>query len=103
MKIYNKLVRDNIPNIIRDAGKNCLYHIADEEEYFVKLKEKLHEEATEFTEDPCLDEAADLVTVFAALMEAYDLDLGEIFLCALEKEKGRGSFESRVILESVED
>ena len=103
MKIYNKLVRDKIPSIIQDAGKNCLYHIADEEEYCAKLKEKLHEEAAEFTEDPCLDEAADLVTVFAALLETYDLDLGEVFFCALEKEKGRGTFESRIILESVED
>ena len=103
MKIYNKLVRDKIPDIIQGTGKSCSYHIADQEEYCIKLKQKLHEEATEFTEDPCLDEAADIITVFAALLEAYNLDLGEAVIRAFEREEDRGVFESKIILESVED
>ena len=97
MKIYNKLVRDKIPDIIQGTGKSCSYHIADQEEYCI------NEEATEFTEDPCLDEAADIITVFAALLEAYNLDMGEVVIRAFEKEKDRGVFESKIILESVED
>jgi len=103
MKIYNKLVRDKIPTIIQDAGKECVCHVANKEEYRTKLGEKLHEEATEFAEDPCLDEAADVITVFLALLQEHELDLADVVFRAIEKEEVRGVFESKIILESVEE
>mgnify|MGYP006332988131 CR=1 FL=1 len=30
---YNKLVRDRIPEIIEDSGKQCVYSILDNEAY----------------------------------------------------------------------
>ena len=43
-KIYNKLVRDNIPEIIEKDHKECNIRILEKEEYFVELNKKLDEE-----------------------------------------------------------
>ena len=47
MKVYNKLVRDLIPQIIEKSGKKFDTHIAESEEYKSLLEEKLQEEVNE--------------------------------------------------------
>ena len=36
-KVYNKLVRDNIPSIIENDGCKCVIKILNEKEYKVEL------------------------------------------------------------------
>jgi predicted house-cleaning noncanonical NTP pyrophosphatase (MazG superfamily) len=103
MKIYNKLIRDNIPSIMSAQGKNFRTHVAEPEEYKVKLKEKLIEEVNEFLEDPCLEELADILEVFSALVDAMGYSQEELAQRVNEKSDERGSFESRIVLESVEE
>ncbi|MEC9484827.1 MAG: nucleoside triphosphate pyrophosphohydrolase [Candidatus Izemoplasma sp.] len=50
MKVYNKLVRDGIPDIIEKAGKNCKTKILSDSEYVHELKRKLIEESQELIE-----------------------------------------------------
>ena len=50
MKVeYNKIVRDKIPQIIRDSGRTCEYKILGESEVKEALKEKLLEKAQIFS------------------------------------------------------
>ena len=44
MKIYNKLVRDKIINIIESEGRIAKYRILDNNEYKQELNKKLQEE-----------------------------------------------------------
>ena len=46
--ICNKLIRDNIPEIIEKSGKECDVKVLDDEEYIHKLKEKIIEEAMKY-------------------------------------------------------
>lgn len=51
MKVYNKLVRDRIPEIIKSEGRNVKIKILNDEEYRGELNKKLQEEVKEYIED----------------------------------------------------
>ncbi|MFI3166821.1 MAG: phosphoribosyl-ATP pyrophosphohydrolase, partial [Bacillota bacterium] len=48
---YDKLIRDNIPEIIERAGKTCVVEVLGDESYALKLAEKLKEETVEFLQE----------------------------------------------------
>ena len=98
-----KLVRDNIPKIIKDSGKSCKYHVADCDEYKLRLYTKMGEELAEFISTPCYEEAADMWEVFRAICELHQLDLDYIKFVALEKERKRGAFKDKIVLEEVNE
>jgi len=64
MKVYNKLIRDRIPEIIKKEGNTADIIILSEESFNQAIKQKLIEEATEVanavTRDDILGELADL-------------------------------------------
>lgn len=59
-KIYNKLVRDKILEVIDESGKESSFHLANDKEYHEELLKKVIEELEEFKENPCEEEMADI-------------------------------------------
>ena len=49
-KAFNKLVRDNIPEIIKSDGKTCITEVLSADQYLKMLDAKLNEELTEYLE-----------------------------------------------------
>lgn len=96
---YNKLVRDNIPEYIKSKGKTAVFHVADEETYWRKLKEKLQEEVSEFLKSEELEEIADLLEVIEAVCEYKNFDRKEIEEVKNKKSEERGKFLKRIILD----
>lgn len=99
----NKLVRDRIPEIIRNGGSDPAFRILSDEEYRRALDEKLKEEAAEFIQAHSAEEMADLLEVVYALMAANGLSPQDIERIRREKALARGAFERRIFLESVTD
>ena len=96
--IYNKLIRDNIPDVI---SSNFNYHIANTEEYKIALFEKVKEELQEFIETPNVEEMADILEVIEAIINLFELDFNKIISFKNNKRKEKGAFDKRIILESV--
>jgi predicted house-cleaning noncanonical NTP pyrophosphatase (MazG superfamily) len=96
---YNKLIRDNIPEIIVKKGGTPVTHIASDEEFEAKLLEKLAEEVQEFTESKSAEEMADIQEVLKALYELYGLQADAIENLRQKKATERGAFNKRIILE----
>ena len=104
MKIfYNKLVRDRIPEIIKGEGKKASVRVADEEEYFRLLKDKLMEEVDEYIDSDSPKELPDILEVVIALGSVYRLSFKDLSEMAGEKRKARGGFNDRIVLVSVDE
>lgn len=103
-RIYNKLVRDKIPNIIKEKGETPVVKILDEIEYKKELEKKLFEEYKEVIEangDDRVEELADMIEVIKALANLESKSLNDIIAIADKKSEKRGAFEERIFLEKV--
>jgi len=102
-KVYHKLVRDKIPDIIRAQGNMCKTRILTDEEYLAMLDLKLQEEMQEYLEKHDLEEMADLMEVIRAQLAARGSSMEEVERIRAEKTRMRGGFEQRILLEDVEE
>ena len=103
-RIYNKLVRDKIPNIIEEKGETPIIKILDENEYKKELEKKLYEEYKEVIEasgDDRVEELADMIEVIRALANLENKSLNDVIAIADKKSEKRGAFEEKIFLEKV--
>lgn len=96
---YNKLVRDEIPQIIRDHWDCPVTRIAFGEEFFERLKDKLTEETKEYLDSNNPEELADILEVIYALAEQHDISIDKLEEMRLAKQASRWAFKRKIILE----
>ncbi|MCC3448148.1 MAG: nucleoside triphosphate pyrophosphohydrolase [Microcoleus sp. PH2017_29_MFU_D_A] len=100
-KKYYKLVRDRIPDIIRESGNECETAVLSDEEYRQALRQKLIEEAAEVAEadkDNLVAELADLYEVIDALMLSYGISGDRILNAQAKRRENRGGFAQKIML-----
>ena len=107
MPIYNKLVRDAIPEVIKKTGKESSIRILEEEEYKAEVKKKLGEELEEYieaaTNEEAVEELADILELLHAAVKIHGSSIEELEKVRQAKAEKRGSFEKRIFLIEVED
>ena len=103
IKTYNKLVRDLIPDIIENSGKQCRTRILSDDEYLEKLDDKLDEELEEYHKDKNIEELADLLELIRTAAVARGYTLEDLESARAEKSKQRGGFEKKILLIDVSE
>ncbi|HEY4430035.1 MAG TPA: nucleoside triphosphate pyrophosphohydrolase [Paenibacillus sp.] len=106
MPVYEKLVRDGIPNLIAAQGKDFSTRLLEPQEYITELRKKLKEESEEYfqatKDEEALEELADMLEVIQALAETHGSNCAELEKLRAEKASHRGGFKNGVFLIEVE-
>jgi predicted house-cleaning noncanonical NTP pyrophosphatase (MazG superfamily) len=102
---YHKLVRDRVPELIRERGGRPATRVLDAPSYHVALLAKLVEEAAEARQAADADlpgELADVLEVLRALAASAGLTWDQLQAAADTKRNHRGGFTGRLFLEYVD-
>jgi predicted house-cleaning noncanonical NTP pyrophosphatase (MazG superfamily) len=91
-----KLVRDKIPQIIKEAGKTPITRTLTDEEYLVELDKKLNEETAEYQADKSIEEMADILEVLFAICEARGHSVEKLLAIKESKREARGGFTKKI-------
>jgi predicted house-cleaning noncanonical NTP pyrophosphatase (MazG superfamily) len=100
--VKEKLVRDRIPELIRNSGEEPVVRKANQQELEKFLLAKIVEEAQEFLETGDVDELVDILEVLEAFMEYRKIDSGLIEIQQHAKRLARGGFTEGLILQTDE-
>ncbi|MER2262075.1 MAG: nucleoside triphosphate pyrophosphohydrolase [Psychrobacillus sp.] len=107
MPVYNKLVRDLIPQVIEKSGSKFSTRILDKSEHLTEVKNKLYEEVKEFeatdNRKDALEELADILELIHAALPIHETTYEELEQIRLAKKEKRGGFKEGIYLIEVED
>ena len=99
--VYNKLVRDKVPDIIRESGKVCKIEKAFGNVYLAYLFKKLAEESEELEEARSVEELAEVREVINAIQTYLRIDEHVLLECMKSKRESNGGFGQGYILKEV--
>ena len=107
MKIFKKLIRDKVPEIMKREGKELDVRVLDDNEFKEALRRKVIEEVSELKDAKSADEAKDKIAylheIADALGDAYGFPRKEILELKDKTHNERGGFDGRLFLEGEKD
>ena len=102
-KNYNKLVRDNIIDIILNDGGKPAFQILDDANFKKALKEKLIEESKELLDaesrEDIINELSDVLELIDSICQNNKISKEELEIKKQEKKDKRGGFDKKIFLE----
>lgn len=103
---FNKLIRNKLPELMRNEGVVLFTKELSNEEYIDFLKEKIIEEAKEVREasskDKLVIELADVIEVIHAIAKSNDISLEEIEQERQKKREVNGYFDADSYIKYIE-
>lgn len=101
-KVFRKLVRDGIPDLIRSRGETPVVKKLSVPAFKKALLEKLAEEVDEVVRakdrEELVLELADVQEVLTALYDVHRIECSEVTIAARKKRKQRGAFSKKLFL-----
>lgn len=107
-KVYNKLIRDRIPEIIEKDGAIFKTRVLDDDDFKTELLKKLLEEAQEVVgakDDgkELVKELGDILEIIDYIAKSFDLEKSEIERVKAERKNSRGGFDKKLFLEYTDN
>ena len=100
--IYNKLIRDRIPEIIKADGWTPETRILKSKDFIFELKKKILEEAKELNDgkshDNLIEELVDIQEIIDAILTKKKIKLTEFRKLQTSKRQKRGGFKKKLYL-----
>jgi predicted house-cleaning noncanonical NTP pyrophosphatase (MazG superfamily) len=96
--IYNKAIRDKIPEIIQKDGHSCNIQTLSDEKFLVEIEKKLSEEVAEYQNDKNPEELVDILEVIYAIAQLKGISKEELEKIRVKKLQDRGGFEKNLFL-----
>ena len=98
---HQKLIRDKIPEKIKEAGGDYEVRILDGKEFEKELKKKLVEESKELSKAPkeeLLNELADVLELTKSIASHFKIHFSKVEKFQEEKRDKRGAFKKKLFL-----
>ncbi|MBD3273323.1 phosphoribosyl-ATP pyrophosphohydrolase [Candidatus Dependentiae bacterium] len=104
-KIFNKLIRDNIPQILKNRKVRFTAHILSGNDFLKELNNKLDEEINEYLQaknkTEALEELADILEVIKTILRELNISYDELEEIRLKKLNINGGFSKKIFLEKI--
>lgn len=97
MPVVTKLVRDNVPDLMRADGQDVQVRIATVQEMPQRFELKMIEEFTEAAENPCAEEYGDILQAMYERAAMVGISPKDIEEARLKKFERKGGYSKRLI------
>lgn len=102
----DKLIRDKVPNYLRNRNVQTNERVMDHDEYLDRLRNKLFEEVKEVIDaknkEELTEELGDVLEVMLAYAKESDIPFEAIDKARIRKKNEYGGFEAKIYNASVE-
>ena len=85
MTIFNKAIRDKIPEIIQKDGHTCNIQSLSDEKFILEIEKKLSEEVTEYQNEKNPEELADILEVIYRIAQLQGVSKEELEKIRIKK------------------
>lgn len=103
IRVYNKAIRDKIPEIIIESGSEPTIEKLSDEGFLKELEKKLEEEINEYNESRKVEELCDLIEIAYRIAELQGVSNDSLNQIREEKNLERGKFKENLFLIQVND
>ncbi len=101
IRVYNKAIRDKIPEIIEASGSIPTIEKLSDEDFLTELENKLDEEIKEYKESKKIEELCDLIEIAMRIAELKGMSNDSLEQIRKDKNLERGKFEENLFLIQV--
>lgn len=97
MPVVTKLVRDNVPDLMRADGQDVQVRVATTQEMPQRFEVKMLEELAEAVENPCAEEYGDILQAMYERAALVGISPVDIETARIKKFERKGGYSKRLI------